>query len=93
MVSIRFSSALNNITKTRSTDIELENATIKGIFEVLIKEYGEEFEKRLFDAGEIRRFVNVYVNGEDIRHLSGLDTLTSNSDEISILPAVSGGSF
>lgn len=93
MVSVRFSSALNNITKTRSTDIELGNTTVKGLFDVLIKEYGEEFEKRLFEEGEIRRFVNVYVNGEDIRHLSGLDSEIKDSDEVSILPAVSGGCY
>ncbi|AKB84735.1 ubiquitin-like small modifier protein 1 [Methanococcoides methylutens] len=91
MVSIRFSSALNNITKTRSTNIDLGTVTIKALFDRLTSEYGEDFERRLLQDGEVRRFVNVYVNGEDIRHLSGLDTKITDSDEISILPAVSGG--
>ncbi len=91
MVSIRFSSALNNLTKTRATSLELGDTNIKGIFDELIKEFGEEFEKRLFENGEIRRFVNVYLNGEDVRHLSGLESPVTDADEISILPAVSGG--
>ncbi|MEL4305037.1 ubiquitin-like small modifier protein 1 [Methanococcoides sp. LMO-2] len=91
MVSIRFSSALNNITKTRSANIDLGTVTIKTLFDRLTREYGDEFERRLLQDGEVRRFVNVYVNGEDIRHLSGLDTKISDTDEISILPAVSGG--
>ncbi|SES89692.1 molybdopterin synthase subunit MoaD [Methanococcoides vulcani] len=91
MVSIRFSSALNNITRTRSTSIDLGDTTIKTLFDRLTSEYGEEFERRLFQDGQVRRFVNVYVNGEDIRHLSGLETEITDADEISILPAVSGG--
>ncbi|KGK98729.1 hypothetical protein LI82_05360 [Methanococcoides methylutens] len=91
MVSIRFSSALNNITRTRSTSIDLGDTTVKSLFDRLTTEYGEEFERRLLHDGEVRRFVNVYVNGEDIRHLSGLATEITDADEISILPAVSGG--
>jgi len=43
------------------------------------------------DAGKIRRFVNVYVNGEDIRFLGSLDTPVKEGDEISIVPAIAGG--
>jgi molybdopterin synthase sulfur carrier subunit len=45
------------------------------------------------DQGEIRRFVNVYVNGEDVRFLDGLGTALKANDEISIVPAVAGGSL
>ena len=44
------------------------------------------------DAGKVRRFVNLYVNGEDIRFLSSLDTPVKEGDEISIVPAIAGGS-
>ena len=43
------------------------------------------------DAGKVRRFVNLYVNGEDIRFLSSLDTPVKEGDEVTILPAVAGG--
>ena len=43
------------------------------------------------DDGDLRRFVNVYVGGEDIRFLAGLDTEVDDDDEVTILPAVAGG--
>ena len=43
------------------------------------------------DQGEIRNFVNVYVNGEDVRFMDGLNTSTAAGDEISVVPAVAGG--
>jgi len=49
------------------------------------------FDKRLFNRGNLNPFVNIYVNGEDIRFLAGLETLVSNEDELSIVPAVAGG--
>ena len=48
--------------------------------------------ERLCDeSGELRRFINIYVNGEDIRFLSGLETPLKDGDEVSIVPAVAGG--
>ena len=46
---------------------------------------------RLFDGEELRRFVNVYVNNEDIRYLDDLATPVADKDEVSIIPAVAGG--
>ena len=43
------------------------------------------------ETGELRRFVNIYVNGEDVRFLSGLSTPLKSGDEVSIVPAVAGG--
>jgi len=47
--------------------------------------------ERLFDGAELRRFVNVYVNNEDIRYLDDLATAVAPNDEVSIIPAVAGG--
>ncbi len=47
--------------------------------------------ERLFDGDELRRFVNVYVNNEDIRYLDDLETSVAPNDEVSIIPAVAGG--
>jgi molybdopterin synthase sulfur carrier subunit len=50
------------------------------------------FRERLCDeSGELRRFVNIFVNGEDVRFLSGLATPLKSGDEVSIVPAVAGG--
>ena len=46
---------------------------------------------RIVDGGELRRFVNVYLKGEDIRFLDGLATPVADGDEVTILPAVAGG--
>ena len=48
--------------------------------------------ERLLDGSELRRFVNVYVNDEDVRFTGGLDTEVSDGDEVVVLPAVAGGS-
>jgi len=47
--------------------------------------------ERLVEGGGLRRFVNVYLNDEDVRFLSGLDTVIADGDEVTILPAVAGG--
>jgi molybdopterin converting factor small subunit len=47
--------------------------------------------ERIFEGGELRRFVNVYVNDEDIRYLDDLNTSVGEKDEVSIIPAVAGG--
>jgi len=46
---------------------------------------------RLLDDGDLRRFVNVYVNDEDVRFLGGLEAVLSDGDQIVVLPAVAGG--
>ena len=91
MVKIRFSSALSNVTHARETTLDLGDTNVKTVLDKLVEQYGADFERRILDKGEVRRFVNLYVNGEDIRHLSGLNSPVKNTDEISILPAVSGG--
>ena len=50
-------------------------------------------ERMLDEEGELRRFVNVYINGEDVRFEDGLATAINEGDEVSIVPAVAGGSF
>ena len=46
---------------------------------------------RLIDSGDLRRFVNVYVNDEDVRFLGGLEATLSDGDQVVVLPAVAGG--
>lgn len=47
--------------------------------------------ERLIESGDLRRFINVYVNDEDVRFLEGLDTTVSDGDVVVVLPAVAGG--
>ena len=90
MAQVRFSSALESVTDERTTEVEA--STVKEALDELAGKYGDDFEERLLEDGELRRFVNLYVNGDDVRHGDGLETAIGDEDEISILPAVSGGS-
>lgn len=71
--------------------VEVESSTLGGMVESLESSY-PGFKDRLIDEnGELRYFVNIYVNGEDVRFLQGLETSTNTGDEVSIVPAVAGG--
>lgn len=91
MVKIRFSSALRNVTQTNEITLDIGKTTLKHVLDTLTQKFGNDFEKRILDKEEIRRFVNIYINGEDVRHLKGIHSDVRDNDEISILPAVSGG--
>jgi sulfur-carrier protein len=69
----------------------VEGATVGEALESLYGSYGELRTRISDEDGGLRRFVNVYLKGEDIRFLDGLDTAVSDGDEVTILPAVAGG--
>ena len=71
-------------------EAEVEASTVGEALDALYEQF-EELRGRITDDGDLRRFVNVYVGGEDIRFLDGLDTGVSDGDEVTILPAVAGG--
>lgn len=73
-----------------SSELEVEGGTVGEALEAVFSEFGE-LRDRITDGGELRRFVNVYVAGEDIRYQDGLETAVSDGGEITILPAVAGG--
>ena len=68
----------------------LDGTTVREVLEALCNQF-EDLRGRIIEDGELRRFVNVYVGGEDIRFLEGLDSTVSDGDEVTILPAVAGG--
>ena len=70
--------------------VEAAGTTVGEILENLAAAY-PGLRERLFDGEELRRFVNVYVNNEDIRYLDDLATPVAENDEVSIIPAVAGG--
>ncbi len=89
-VLIRIPTPLRRITNGQAK-VEMESSTLAELVEKLDEAY-PGFKTRLVDEnGELRYFVNIYLNGEDVRFLQGLDTSTSSGDEVSIVPAVAGG--
>jgi molybdopterin converting factor small subunit len=71
--------------------VQAAGASVREVFEDLNRRY-PAFADSIFDSnGELRRFVNVYLNDEDIRYLGKLDTAVRSGDTVSILPAVAGG--
>jgi molybdopterin synthase sulfur carrier subunit len=70
--------------------VEATGTTVKTALDNLAQRY-PAIVQRLFDNGQVRRFVNVYLNDEDIRYLDNLDTAVKDGDELSIIPAVAGG--
>jgi molybdopterin synthase sulfur carrier subunit len=70
---------------------QVDAATVGEALEALYAEHGELRERLADGDGGLRRFVNVYLSGEDIRFLDGLDTPLDDGAEMTILPAVAGG--
>jgi molybdopterin synthase sulfur carrier subunit len=73
------------------SEAELDGATVQEVLDGLYARYGELRERISDEDGSLRRFVNVYVSGEDIRFLDGLQTPVADGAELTILPAVAGG--
>ena len=85
---------LPNLLRTHAggqATVQAEGATVGEILEELVVRYPGMAGQLLTGDGEMHRFVNVYLNDDDIRYLDKLDTKVSPGDSISILPAVAGG--
>jgi len=70
---------------------DVEGADLAASIEELESKFPGIQDRMLDEAGQLRYFVNVYLNGEDVRFLDGLSTAVSAGDELSIVPAVAGG--
>lgn len=70
--------------------IEAAGTTVGEVLTALTTEY-PDLKDRILDGKELRRFVNVYINNEDIRYLDDLETPVSEKDEVAIIPAIAGG--
>ena len=89
-VLVRIPTPLRKMTNGQDK-VEVTESILSVMIDNLESEY-PGFKERLIDEnGELRYFVNIYLNGEDVRFLSGLSTDTKEGDEISIVPAVAGG--
>lgn len=89
-VTVKIPTPLRALTLNRDT-VAAEADTLLALVASLEQEFPGMRERLCDDTGELRRFVNVYVNGEDVRFLQGLGTTLAAGDEVSIVPAVAGG--
>ena len=89
-VKVRVPGPLRKLTAGESV-VEVEGATVSEVLGALETTY-PGFRERIYDAeGNLRQFVNIYKNDEDIRHLEQLDTPVTDADVLSIVPAIAGG--
>ena len=70
--------------------VEASGATVQAVLDNLGQTY-PGLTSRIFEAGQVRRFVNLYLNEEDVRYLDNLATPVKDGDELAIIPAVAGG--
>ena len=90
MAQVRIPTPLRKYTGGAEA-VQADGATVAAIVADLDKKHPGIRERICDDTGAVRRFVNIFVNGEDIRFLSNLDTAVKAGDEVSIVPAIAGG--
>src|SRR5256712_4997568 len=73
--------------------VEAQGATVAALVDDLERRYPGLKERICDESGQVRRFVNIFVNGEDIRFLAHLETPLKAGDELSIVPAIAGGPY
>lgn len=89
-VKVRIPTPLQALTGNNA-EVVAAGGTIQEVIDSLEAQYGGLKERICDEAGKVRRFVNIYVNEEDIRFLQGETTPLKDGDEISIIPAIAGG--
>ena len=89
-IKVRIPTPLRKLTNNEEV-VEVNAVTVGEAIGDLQSRYPGIKERLVDDAGEVRRFVNVYVNEEDIRFLKNQQTPVKDGDEISIIPAIAGG--
>ncbi|HET6677775.1 MAG TPA: MoaD/ThiS family protein [Nitrospiraceae bacterium] len=90
MIKVRIPTPLRPLTKGQG-EVEVTAGTIVDMIDTLDTAHPGIKARLCDDSGELRRFVNIYVNEEDIRFLKGKDTSLKAGDEVSIVPAIAGG--
>lgn len=89
-VTVRIPTPLRKLTSDLP-EVEAVGANIESIIENLENNHPGIKERICDESGNIRRFVNIYLNDEDIRFLDGTSTVVADGDEISVIPAIAGG--
>jgi len=89
-VTVRIPTPLRKLTDG-ADEVSVEAASVGEMIDNLDNAHSGLRERLCDEAGEIRRFVNIYVNDEDVRFLQGKDTPLADGDQVSIVPAIAGG--
>jgi sulfur-carrier protein len=89
-VRVRIPAPLRSITNGES-EVTVDGASVDQALSALESRFPQLRQRLRDDEGALRRFVNLYVNGEDVRFLQGLETDLNAGDEVAIIPAVAGG--
>ena len=89
---VRIPAPLRKLTNDQAV-VEIQGSTIQDLLAGLDKSYPGLKDRICDESGQIRRFVNIFVNGEDIRFKDGPKTVVAEGAEVSIIPAIAGGAF
>ncbi len=90
-ITVRIPTPLQGLTQNRA-EVDAKGSNIKELVEDLDRQYPGIKERICDETGAIRRFVNIYLNDEDIRFIDGDSTAVREGDDVSIIPAIAGGS-
>jgi molybdopterin synthase sulfur carrier subunit len=89
-VTVRIPTPLRAVTKG-TADVQAKGDTVEAVIGDLERQFPGLRERLVDEAGELRRFINIYVNQEDIRFLDNKATALKDGDEMAIVPAIAGG--
>ena len=89
-VMVRIPTPLRSVTKGAS-EVAAKGKDVGELIDDLDRQFPGLRDRLVEESGELRRFINIYVNQEDVRFLSGRETVLKDGDELSIVPAIAGG--
>lgn len=89
-IKVRIPTPLQKLTQNKA-EIECSGCSIRELIDNLEKDYPGLKERFYDESGKLRRFINIYVNEEDIRFLQKDQTVLKDGDEVSVIPAIAGG--
>jgi molybdopterin synthase sulfur carrier subunit len=89
-VLVRIPTPLRRVTNGVG-EVHATGGDVAGVIDDLERQFPGLRERLVEESGELRRFINIYVNQEDVRFLSGKETSVKDGDEVSIVPAIAGG--
>ena len=89
-VLVRIPTPLRSLTRG-AAEVQADASNVHDLIDVLESQYPGLLDRLVENGGELRRFINIYINQEDIRFLQGASTTLKQGDEVSIVPAIAGG--